>query len=168
MNIVADFLKQTSLRFPDKIALVDGDVSFTYARLHAAANRVAAGMASLAGATLERWFTAPYRAAHPEVMEKLRATIAATPVDGYAGCGRAIATIDYTSQLTRLTLPALVIVGEQDLATPVAMAREIADALPGATLAVLPSAAHLSNIEQAELFNRTLLDFLQQTDCASR
>ncbi len=47
MNIVGDFLHKAALRYPDKIALVDGAVRLTYADLHAAANRVAAGMSAL-------------------------------------------------------------------------------------------------------------------------
>jgi 3-oxoadipate enol-lactonase len=61
-----------------------------------------------------------------------------------------------------LHVPTLVMVGEQDMGTPIAMAREIADAIPGAQLTILPSAAHLSNVEQAERFNDALLDFLDR------
>ena len=50
----------------------------------------------------------------------------------------------------------LVIVGEEDPGTPVEMARAIQAALPSAELAILRSAAHLSNIEQAETFTRLL------------
>jgi len=125
-------------------------------------NAEARGMAALADVTLTRWFTEPYRAAHPEVMQKFRDAIAATPVAGYAGCGRAIATIDLTDKLRGLRMPALVMVGEQDLGTPVAMSQEIADAIPGAELLVIPDAAHLSNVEQADAFNRALLEFLDR------
>jgi acyl-CoA synthetase (AMP-forming)/AMP-acid ligase II len=47
MNIVGDFLKNSAMRYPDKIALMDGEVSFTYTRFYEAVNRVAAGMHSL-------------------------------------------------------------------------------------------------------------------------
>src|SRR3972149_5770519 len=47
MNIVGDFLTRSALRFPDKTALVDGEISFTYAQLEDAVNRVAAGMRAL-------------------------------------------------------------------------------------------------------------------------
>jgi long-chain acyl-CoA synthetase len=46
MNIVADFLKRSALRFPDKVALVDGDREFTYSELQGASNRVVAGLRS--------------------------------------------------------------------------------------------------------------------------
>lgn len=120
----------------------------------------ASGMAALAQPTLLRWFTEPFRASHPELMQSFADTISHTPVEGYAGCGKAIATIDLTARLRELRVPALVIVGEQDAGTPVAMAREIADAITDAQLVVLPSAAHLSNVEQAAAFNDALLRFL--------
>jgi 3-oxoadipate enol-lactonase len=57
-------------------------------------------------------------------------------------------------------VPTLVVVGNEDRLTPPAMARLIADAIPGARLAVIPAAGHLSNIEQPAAFNAAVLDFL--------
>lgn len=122
------------------------------------------GMEPLVEATLARWFTAPYRAAHPEVMAHIGALLRATPASGYIGCCHAIPKIDLTERLKGLTLPTLVIVGDQDGGTPPAMACEIAEAIPGARLETIPNAAHLSNIEQAEAFNRLLLDFLSKVN----
>ena len=59
-----------------------------------------------------------------------------------------------------ITCPTLVIVGDQDMGTPVAMSEEIHGALPGSALEIIPSASHLSNIEQPEAFNRVLEGFL--------
>lgn len=118
------------------------------------------GMAAHVEPTLERWFTPPYRAAHPEVMERIGALIRATPVAGYVGCAEAIARIDVTDRLGGIASPALVIVGREDVGTPPAMAAAIAAAIPGARLEIIPEASHLSNIEQADAFNRLLLDFL--------
>jgi 3-oxoadipate enol-lactonase len=59
-----------------------------------------------------------------------------------------------------VTAPALVVVGAEDRLTPPAMAKSIADAIPGARLSVIPSAGHLSNIEQPAIFNEIVLTFL--------
>lgn len=118
------------------------------------------GMAPLVDSTLARWFTEPYRTAHPEVMVRIAGLIRATPPAGFVGCCHAIPRIDTTERLRGLRLPALVIVGSEDAGTPPAWAREIAEAIPGARLEIIPGAAHLSNIEQAATFNRLLLDFL--------
>jgi 3-oxoadipate enol-lactonase len=53
-------------------------------------------------------------------------------------------------------------VGEQDIGTPVAMARDIHNAMLGSRLVVIPSAGHLSNIEQPEAFNQAVLGFLEK------
>jgi 3-oxoadipate enol-lactonase len=67
---------------------------------------------------------------------------------------------DATPQLSRANVPALVIVGEEDGITPVAEARALANALPEATLAVLPGAGHLSNLEAPDAFHAALLPWL--------
>ncbi|MGH8619138.1 MAG: 3-oxoadipate enol-lactonase [Burkholderiales bacterium] len=118
------------------------------------------GMGALVEGTLGRWFTDPYRAAHPDVMKLVGGWIAATPVDGYAGCCHALPQINVTDRLKEIKVPALVIVGEQDMGTPPAMARAIHEALPGSRLVLIPSAAHLSNMEQPAAFTKALLDFL--------
>jgi 3-oxoadipate enol-lactonase len=53
-------------------------------------------------------------------------------------------------------------VGEDDTGTPVSMAHEICDNLPGSELEIIPRAAHLSNVEQPERFNAVLLGFLNR------
>jgi 3-oxoadipate enol-lactonase len=120
----------------------------------------AAGLEPLVGPTLERWFTAPYRAAHPDVAARIGGIIRATPTAGYIGCCHAIAGLDFLDRVKALRVPTLVLVGDQDAGTPPAMARDLAAAIPAARLEVIPGAAHLSNIEQAEIFDRLLLDFL--------
>jgi pimeloyl-ACP methyl ester carboxylesterase len=80
------------------------------------------------------------------------------------GVSRAIQRLrdrpDATPQLSRLTIPALVIVGEEDGITPVADARAMANALPEATLAVLPKAGHLSNLEAPDAFGAAVVPWL--------
>jgi 3-oxoadipate enol-lactonase len=119
-----------------------------------------AGLEPLIAPTLERWFTASYRAAHPDVTTRIGNLIGTTPVAGYVGCCHAIAGLDFTNRLTVVKTPTLVLVGDQDAGTPPAMAQEIAAAIPGARLEIIPAAAHLSNIEQADAFNQRLADFL--------
>ena len=121
----------------------------------------AKGLQPLVEPTLERWFTEPYRKTHPETMQRIGALIASTPVAGYVGCCHAIPKINLTARLKEIRCPILIIVGEADPATPVAMAREIHDHAPGSKLVVIPDAAHLSNIEQAAAFNGALDEFLR-------
>jgi len=118
------------------------------------------GMAALVASTLERWFTPPYRAAHPEVMARIAALIVNTPAAGYIGCGHALQTLDLSERLSAVRAPTLVLVGAQDEGTPPALARDIVAAIPGARLEVIDQAAHLANMEQAERFNQLVLQFL--------
>jgi 3-oxoadipate enol-lactonase len=120
------------------------------------------GMEPLVQSTLERWFTEPYRKANPQVMALVGGWIRATPVTGYAGCCAALPRIDVTSRLKQIPTPTLVIVGEQDGGTPPAMARDIHQNKPGSELVIIPSAAHISNMEQPQAFNAALCGFLDR------
>ena len=117
------------------------------------------GMKAVVESTLERWFTAPYRAKHPEVMARITKDIEGTPVAGFTGCCQAIAQIDVMDRLKEINCPTLVTVGDQDHGTPPEMARIIAANLPGAELKIIPDAAHIANIEQTEIYNRNMMEF---------
>src|SRR5712691_886137 len=120
------------------------------------------GMDGIVEGMLERWFTASFRKRSPALMDRVRAMLRATNPQGYIGCCHALPKINVTDRLKELHCPALIIVGEEDLGTPVEMAREIHRALPAAELVVLRSASHLSNLEQPGEFNRVLLGFLDK------
>lgn len=118
------------------------------------------GMEALVESTLARWFTEPYRNARKDVMQRIGNDIRSTPVAGFVGCCHAISKVDYLDRLKEIKVPALVMVGEQDHGTPPEAARVIQQNLPGSELKILPSAAHLSNIEQADEFNKAMTGFL--------
>jgi pimeloyl-ACP methyl ester carboxylesterase len=97
----------------------------------------------------------------PEIVSQVRRTIESTPPTAIA---RAIEAMmdrpDSTADLSRLTCPALIVVGEEDLLTPPAEAEAMHRRMPHARLVVLPAAGHLSNLEAAGPFSRALSDFL--------
>ena len=144
-------LADTSSRIPPEVGPVWED------RIKIAQTQ---GMQALVQPTLERWFTASYRSAHPEAMDRVGKLIAGTPVAGYVGCCRAIPKLDLTDRLKEIKVPILVVVGAEDQGTPVAMSQAIHDNAPGSKLVVIPKAAHLSNIEQPGAFDQALKDFL--------
>lgn len=119
------------------------------------------GMAALVEATMERWLTRSFLDGRSPELDRIRQQFLATPVNGYIGCTEAIRRIDFLDRLPEINLRTLVIVGEEDPATTVDGARAIHERIAGSRLVVLPSAAHLSNVEQAEAFNRSVLEFLQ-------
>ena len=120
----------------------------------------AQGMEPLVEPTIGRWFTAPFLSQHPEVAEPVRTMIRQTKPQGYAGCCHAIKMLDLTERLHGIGVPTLIIVGEDDLGTPVAASRAIQERITGSELVILKSAAHLSNLEQAAPFNQALASFL--------
>ena len=67
---------------------------------------------------------------------------------------------DSTALLPLVTVPTLVIVGDEDELTPPDDSQRIAEAVPGATLVTIPAAGHLSNLEQPDAFNAALNGFL--------
>ena len=148
----------------DRVVLADttGQVPAAGAAMWADRVRIARseGLQALEQATLSRWFTEPFRAAQPALMAQVGAMIRATPVEGYAGCCAAIATTDTLAALKTQTARALVIVGDQDVATPPAAAQAIAAHWPGAQLVVIADASHLANIEQPAVFTDAVLGFL--------
>ncbi|MCL2657517.1 MAG: 3-oxoadipate enol-lactonase [Betaproteobacteria bacterium] len=153
---------------PDRVArLVLADTCAAYPTEAAAAwpERIRQvseqGTTPLVAGTLERWFTAAWRAEHPEALAAIGHLIAQTPRAGYVGCCHAIARLDTRKRLAEVRASSLVIVGEQDLGTPPALARELAGLIADARLEVLPGAAHMSCIEQAGEFNRLLDAFLR-------
>lgn len=120
------------------------------------------GTAAVAEAVVARWFTPAYLAANPQIRDGYVQMVAGTPAEGYAGCCEAIASLDLRQQLSSITAPTLAIAGADDPATPPAKLEEIVTAIPGATLLVVPDAAHLANAEQPGPVTGALIDHLEQ------
>ncbi len=109
------------------------------------------GMGAVADTVVARWFTPGFAAAAPEVVQRIRAQLAATPPEGYAGCCEAIREMDLRPDLPAISAPTLVIAAEGDPSTPPVHARTIAGLIPGARLEVLGRGSHLVNVEAPEL-----------------
>ena len=121
------------------------------------------GTGAVAQATLERWFTKPFRKAGGMVLDKVEAMINATPVEGFTGCALAIRDMDQFSSLASIKVPTLIVVGRHDLGTPVSAAEVLHENIEGSELAIIEDAAHLCNMEQPVAFNNVVLDFLNRT-----
>ena len=126
------------------------------------------GMSGIVEPTMHRWLTTPFREAHPDTVERIRALLRATPPHGYVGACIAIKALDTRSALARIACPTLVMTGEHDTGAPVEVAREIASHIPDARLKVISHAAHLSPIEQEDAFLTDLDEFLGHAGCGSQ
>lgn len=117
------------------------------------------GMQPLTQGIIERWFSETFRKENPAEVERVAAMVLATPGHGYAACCAAIRDMDQREAIRKITTPTLVVAGEKDPATPPALGREIHQLIKGSEL-VLLDAAHLSNIEKTDDYNRAVLGFL--------
>jgi 3-oxoadipate enol-lactonase len=122
------------------------------------------GIAALAEGTLKRWFTEPFARRSPGDIEKVRAMILGTGVEGYMACAGAIRDMAQTTMLLAITAPTLILTGRQDPATTVAHATVLHRVIAGSRLVILEDAAHLSNIEQPQAFNAALRAFIDEVD----
>ncbi len=102
------------------------------------------------------------RASRLDLVEQVR-RLMGNPAAGFIGALEAMKhRPDATGELAGITVPTLVVVGEDDALSPPDEARAMRDAISGSELAVLPRAGHLSNLEAAEEFNAALTDFLSR------
>jgi 3-oxoadipate enol-lactonase / 4-carboxymuconolactone decarboxylase len=128
------------------------------------AERVRAeGTAWLLDGLLERWFTPGFVARAPEIVRLVAEMLAGVDPDGYACCCEAIAGSDERSALDRIGAPTLVLAGAADPVAPPTVALELHEAIAGSSLVVVPSAAHLVNLEQPGRFNAAVLEHLIAT-----
>ncbi len=118
------------------------------------------GVEAVADAVLERWFTPGFARAHPEVIERMRAQLIATPREGYAGCCEAIAAMDLTGDLASITAPTLVISAADDPSIPPEHGRRIAELVRGARFELVEDARHIANVEQPTVVTALIERFL--------
>jgi pimeloyl-ACP methyl ester carboxylesterase len=96
------------------------------------------------------------------VREQMRASMAALRVESYKQALHAIVTTDFRPVLPKITLPTLVIVGEEDMVTPPSASEFLAKNIAGASLVKIPGAGHLTNLEKPEAFHAALEPFLDR------
>jgi 3-oxoadipate enol-lactonase len=157
------------VRHPELVkALVLANTSAKYpeAAQQVFSQRIAAvgagGMAAIADAVIERYFSAAFRAAQPELVAGYRARVLRTDPAGYAACCHAVGAVDWLERLRSITCPTLVIAGALDVGAPPAMSEAMAERIAGAELVVFDEASHLSVVEQPALFAETLQRFLSR------
>jgi YbgC/YbaW family acyl-CoA thioester hydrolase len=121
------------------------------------------GAAAIAEEMLPKSLTPATLARSPEIAERVRAMMAASPVAGIVGALSAMRDrVDSTALLPTLgDIPTLIVVGELDEPTPPARAQAMAEAIPGSQLVVIPGAGHLSPVERGDQVTQALHGFLR-------
>ncbi len=102
------------------------------------------------------------RRAQPLLVEQVREMIGRASVPGLIGTIGAIRDRpDSTALLPSIDVPTLVIVGEEDEATPPSLSRAMAAAIPGAAFTMIPGAGHVSPLEAPITVTRVIAEFLE-------
>ena len=120
------------------------------------------GLAPLAPMILARWFSSTFAATAPAAYRGYANMLTRTPIEGYAATCDALRDADLRDVVQRINIPALVLCGEEDLATPPSLGRELAAALPNAHFALIPKAGHLPSLEQPQAVAVAIQHFLEE------
>ncbi len=107
------------------------------------------------------------RESHPDIVESVRRMLEAAPVEGIIGALEAMmGRPDSMETVRALTVPTVIVVGDEDALTPVKESRAMSEALPTARLEIIRGAGHLSNLEKPAAFNHILSEFVSALNYA--
>ena len=119
------------------------------------------GAAAVAAAQIEGMLGKSTRASRPDVVTEIRAMMARQPVVGITGALTALMhRPDSTSTLASISVPALILVGDEDTLTPPKEARAMHGAIRTSTLVEIAHSGHATALEQPAAVNAALRAFL--------
>jgi 3-oxoadipate enol-lactonase len=131
-----------------------------------AAASKAKGLAAITDVAMRRLFAPEFQARHPDLMAGRRAAFLKTDEDVFRSACAQLAELDLRGELQKVKVPALVLVGEQDEATPPPMSHELAAGLPDARLKIIAGCAHVPQLQAPQMFLETIADFLPAVQAA--
>jgi 3-oxoadipate enol-lactonase len=120
------------------------------------------GMTALAEPILSRWFAPSFATEHPAAYQGYYNLLSRTAVDGYLGSCAALRDADLRPVVGSITVPALVLCGAEDAATPPELVRELAEGLRNGRFHLIPNAGHTPSVEHPELMAQAITQFLQE------
>jgi 3-oxoadipate enol-lactonase len=161
-GMVAMWLAASAPERVDRVVLCCTSPRFEPATMwrERAATVRAKGTSAIADAVIARWFTPAFAHGCPEVLERMRTTLGATPPQGYAACCDLLERTDLLPSLPSIHAPTLAIAGAHDPVAPPGKAHLIAAAIPDCRVAVVERAAHLANVEQPDAVSALILEHL--------
>ncbi|MET0254969.1 MAG: alpha/beta fold hydrolase [Luteibacter sp.] len=122
------------------------------------------GMDTIATLAVARWFTADFRAARPDMMDRARMSLLHRDAAFHAEIWDMVAMLSTQAQLASVACPTLIVVGECDINTPPASARQLQGAIAGSRIESMADTGHLPPFERPEAFNRLLRSFLDDVE----
>jgi 3-oxoadipate enol-lactonase len=157
---------QMAIRHPAlarRLILADCGAAFSEQGREAFRSMAAAaskGLAAIADVAMRRLFASEFQQANPDLMHDRREAFLRTNLQVFRAACAQLAGLDLRSELCKVKIPTLVLVGEQDEATPPPMSRELAAGLPDARLNIIPGCAHVPQLQVPKIFLATIADFL--------
>ena len=127
--------------------------------LERAATVRAEGVAAIADAALDRWFTP---LAPRSLVDTFRTMLVETTAEGYAGCCEALADLDLRNRLAAIEAPTLVLTGAGDPVAPPEAGERLAASISGARHVTIAPARHIANAEQPSQFSAHVLAHLTE------
>ncbi|WP_180060062.1 3-oxoadipate enol-lactonase [Acinetobacter sp. YH12135] len=118
------------------------------------------GLQPIASTAASRWFTKPFIQSNATVVNNLQNDLAAGSAEGYASCCEALAKADVREQLKDITVPVLVVAGQQDPVTTVVDGQFMVERIANSQLFEI-NASHISNVELPNEFNQAVKQFIQ-------
>ena len=116
------------------------------------------GMEALVEPTIGRWFVPEFLTTNKPAVDKVRAMIRTTPLNGFVGCAAALSDFDLRPGLGEIKTPIRFLCGDKDAA--LGGTKALNAGVPGSTLIEIANAGHIANIENPQMFTQTLRDFL--------
>lgn len=160
---------QMAIRHPgiaDRLVLADCGAAFSEGGREAFRNMAAAartkGLSAITDVAMRRLFAPEFQAAHPDLMRDRREAFLKTDPEVLQEACAALAELDLRAELSGVSVPVLVLVGEHDEATPPPMSRELAALLPNARLRIIAGCAHVPQLQAPEVFLETIEEFLAE------
>jgi len=121
----------------------------------------AGGTVAVRDQVVGRFLTPEFRARDPETTALIAGMIEATNPEGYIAACEALRATDLRADASRVRVPVLIVGSERDQSTPPEFSRELHASIDGSELVMIADAAHLSNVEQPDQFNRVLRRFVE-------
>jgi 3-oxoadipate enol-lactonase len=124
----------------------------------------AGGIAAISDDILARWFSNHFLKNKIEELQLWRSMLTRTSTLGYLGCCKAIADCDLRNEAKSISIPTLLIVGDEDGSTPVNMVKDTANMIKNSEFKIIKGAGHLPCVEKPEIFTNELVKFLGKLD----
>jgi 3-oxoadipate enol-lactonase len=118
------------------------------------------GLDSIVSGTQERWFTSEFVTENKDEVDAVLAMFVQTQLAGYISCCAAVRDADFTDEVSKISVPTLIISGTEDLVTTIKDGDFLMEKIPNSILAAFKT-AHISNIEKADDFTKLLIEFIK-------